>query len=138
MQAKSVKLVDRIKRSRAKPSIDETYFAALIEDVQRMGGDKVLEEIRNQLKPSRESSGRAVHPLTEMFLQAQARTYFRDRASFINAVIEFAVEARGSKLELRKKDRSLPRLLTEYSRLMPQDELEALINRVAAKYAHSR
>ncbi len=138
MQSKSVEVVNRVKRSRSKPPVDETYFAALFHDVRKLGEQEVLGQIQAILRPQPAKRSLQLHPLTNKARRAQARTFFRARREFIDAIVNHLIATRGGEFQLRKKDRSLPRLLEIYSRLMSADELEKAIDQVAAKHAHSR
>ena len=138
MQDKSKLLVDRIRASRAKPPLDASHFEALVQDVETLGAAEVMDAIRQRFERPSRSAPAPQHPLTDVFIRAQRRTFFPNRQAFVDAIVDYAIEQHGAAFKLRSKARTMPTLLATYEEHLSSEALEALLNAVAAKHAHSR
>lgn len=137
MREASRVLVERVRKLRSDPKIGDQHFEAFIADVKQLGEERMMQEIRGLLTPpARVRSER--HPLTEKFENSQARTFFKARKPFIDAIAEFAMEKHGASFRLTGKERTMPQLLKKYSKLLSFEELTHLLQDVATKHAHSR
>ena len=141
MRDKSKALIERIRKSSAKPKFDVSYFAAIAQDVADEGPQAFVEEVGRLFDPAKKAkapSTRSKHPLAHDFMVAKDRTYFTKLSDFANAVVEFAQQKYGDSHKVPKKKRSLDRLLDAYSALMSPDELKSLLHAVGEKYARTK